>query len=49
MVVGLPNTACASQSETRVSDVTANVRSRAKGDSPFYLRARVTGATTINV
>jgi hypothetical protein len=49
MVVGLPNTACASQSETRVSDVRANVGSRAKGDSPFYLRARVTGATTINV
>jgi hypothetical protein len=49
MVVGFPNTMCASQSETRVSSVAANVGSRAKGDSPFYLRTRVTRATTINV
>jgi hypothetical protein len=49
MVVGLPDTACASQSETRVLDVAANVGSRVKGDSPFYLRARLTGTTTINV
>jgi hypothetical protein len=43
MVVGLSDTACASQSETRVSGVAANVGSYAKGDSTFYLRARVTG------
>jgi hypothetical protein len=49
MVIGLPNTACASQSVTRVSGVAANIGSCAKGDSPFYLRARVTEATTINV
>jgi hypothetical protein len=49
MVVGLLDTACASQSESRVSGVAVNVGSRAKGDSPFYLRARVTGATIINV
>jgi hypothetical protein len=49
MVVCLSDTACASQSETRVSGVAASVGSRAKGDSPFYLRARVTGATIINV
>jgi hypothetical protein len=49
MAVGLLDTVCASQSETRVSDVTANVGSRGKGDSPFYLRTCVTGATTINV
>jgi hypothetical protein len=49
MVVGLPDTACTSQSETRVLDMAANVGSRAKGDSPFYLRARVNGATTINM
>jgi hypothetical protein len=48
MVVGFLDTTCASQSETRVSGVAANVGSRA-GDSPFYLRARVTRATTINV
>jgi hypothetical protein len=49
MVVGLPDIACASQSKTRVSGVAANVGSRAKGDSPFYLCAHVTGATTITV
>jgi hypothetical protein len=49
MVVGLPNTACASQSETSVSDVATNIGSHAKEDSPFYLCVRVTGATTINV
>jgi hypothetical protein len=49
MVVGLPNTACASQSETSVSDVATNIGSHAKGDSPFYLCARVTRATIINV
>jgi hypothetical protein len=49
MVVGLLDTACASQSETRVSGVAANVGSRAKGYSPFYLCACVTGVTTINV
>jgi hypothetical protein len=49
MVVGLPDTECASQSETRVSCVVANVGSRAKGDSPFYLRAHVIRATIINV
>jgi hypothetical protein len=49
MVIGLPNTACASQSVTRVLGVVANVGSCAKGDSPFYLRARVTEATMINV
>jgi hypothetical protein len=49
MVVGLLEIACTSQSETRVSGVSANVGSCAKGDSPFYLRTRVTGATTINV
>jgi hypothetical protein len=49
MVVGLPDTTCASQSETRVSGVAVNVGLCAKGDSPFYLRARVTEATTINV
>jgi hypothetical protein len=35
MVVGLPDTMCASQSETRISDVAANAGSHAKGDSPF--------------
>jgi hypothetical protein len=49
MVVGLLEIACTSQSETRVSGVSANVGSCAKGGSPFYLRTRVTGATTINV
>jgi hypothetical protein len=49
MVIGLPDTACASQSETRVSGVAVNVGLRAKGDSPFYPRTRVTGAITINV
>jgi hypothetical protein len=49
MVVGLLDTAFTSQSETRVLDVAANIGARAKGDSPFYLRARMTGATTINV
>jgi hypothetical protein len=49
MDVGLPDTVCASQSETRVSSVAANIGSRAKGNSPFYLHARVTGVTTINV
>jgi hypothetical protein len=49
MVTGLPDIACASQSETRVLGVAANVHSCAKGDSPFYLRARVTRATIINV
>jgi hypothetical protein len=48
MVVGLPDIVCASQSETRVLGVVTNVGSHAKGDSPFYLRARVTGATTIS-
>jgi hypothetical protein len=49
MVIGLPDTACASQSETRVSGVVPNVGSRVKKDSPFYLHARVTRATIINV
>jgi hypothetical protein len=49
MVVGLPDTACASQSETRVLGVAANVSSRDKRDSPFYLRVCVIGATIINV
>jgi hypothetical protein len=49
MVVGLPDTACAGQSETRVLSVAVNIGSRAKGDSPFYLHVCVTGATTINV
>jgi hypothetical protein len=49
MVVGLSDTACASQSETRVSGVVPNVVSRVKEDSPFYLHARVTRATIINV
>jgi hypothetical protein len=49
MVVGLSDIACASQSESRVLGVVAYVGSRVKGDSPFYLRARVTGATTIYV
>jgi hypothetical protein len=49
MVVGLLDTVCTSQSETRVSVVAVNVGSRAKGFSPFYLCAHVTGATTINV
>jgi hypothetical protein len=49
MVVGLLDTLCASQSETRVSGVAVNVGSRAKGDSSFYLHARVTRVTTINV
>jgi hypothetical protein len=35
MVVGLLDTACASQLETRVSGVAANIGSRATGDSPF--------------
>jgi hypothetical protein len=35
MVVGLPDTACTSQFETRVLGVVANVGSRAKGDSSF--------------
>jgi hypothetical protein len=35
MVVGLSDTACTSQSETKILDVAANVGSRAKGDSPF--------------
>jgi hypothetical protein len=35
MVVGLPDTTCASQSETRVLSVAVNIGSRAKGDSPF--------------
>jgi hypothetical protein len=40
MVVGLSDTACASQSETKILDVVANVGSRAKGDSPFiYVHA----------
>jgi hypothetical protein len=49
MVIGLPGTAYSSQSKTRVSDVAVNLGSCVKGDSPFYLRACVTGATTINV
>jgi hypothetical protein len=49
MVIGLLDTTCASQLETRVLYVIANGVSRAKGDSPFYLRARVTGVTIINV
>jgi hypothetical protein len=49
MVIGLLDTVCASQSKTRVSDVAVNVGLRAKGDSSFYLRAHVAGATTINV
>jgi hypothetical protein len=49
MVVGLPDTACASQSETKVLDMVANVGSRAKGDSPFYLHTRMNGATTFNM
>jgi hypothetical protein len=49
VVVGLSDTACASQSETRVSGVVPNVVSRVKEDSPFYLHARVTRATIINV
>jgi hypothetical protein len=43
VVVAVLDTTCVSQSETRVLDVTTNVDSRAKGDSPFYLCARVTG------
>jgi hypothetical protein len=35
VVVAVLDTTCVSQSETRVSDVTTNVDSRAKGDSPF--------------
>jgi hypothetical protein len=49
MIVGLPNTTCASQSETRVSNVAVNVGSRVKEDYPFYLRACVTDATIINM
>jgi hypothetical protein len=49
IVIGLPDTVCASQSETWVSGVATNVDSRVKGDFPFYLRASVTRATIINV
>jgi hypothetical protein len=49
MFIGLSDTTCASQSETRVSGVAANVGSRAKEDSPFYLCACLTGVATINV
>jgi hypothetical protein len=49
MVIGLLDIAFTSQSETRVLDVAANIGARAKGDSPFYLCARMTGATIINV
>jgi hypothetical protein len=50
MVVGLLDTACTSQLETRVSDVAANVCFTCQGGlPPFYLHARLTGATTINV
>jgi hypothetical protein len=45
MVIGLSDTACTSQSETRVTDVTVNLGLRAKGGS----HTLVTGATTINV
>jgi hypothetical protein len=49
MVVGLPDTTCASQSETRVSDVAVNVCFMCQGGLPFYLRAGVTGPIAINV
>jgi hypothetical protein len=35
MVMGLPDTVCASQSETKVLGVAANIGSCVKGDSPF--------------
>jgi hypothetical protein len=49
MVVDLLDTACASQSETRVSGVAVNIGSCAKGDSPFYMCANVTGTPIINM